>query len=129
MEAIVAVAILGVASVPLLVLQSQNARSVGRLENSAARIAAERVAADYLAVIDISDEREGVFDMGGGWSVSWRGVPVTEATNAVMSVGQQGRYSAQLVRITAFVQHADGRSFETEVYRTAAREQFPYRAF
>ena len=35
MEAIVAVAILGVASVPLLVLQSQNARSVIRLENSA----------------------------------------------------------------------------------------------
>lgn len=129
MEAIVAVAILGVASVPLLVLQSQNARSVGRLENSAARIAAGRVAADYLAIIDVSAQREGVFDIGGGWSVSWSGVPVTETTNAVMSVGQRGRYAAQLVRITAFAQHIDGRQFQTEVYRTATQEQFPYRAF
>ena len=129
MEAIVAVAILGIASVPLLVLQSQNARSVGRLESSAARIAAERVAADYLAVIDVSEQQEGVLDIGGGWSVSWSGVPVTAPTNAVMSVGQRGRYDAQLVRITAVVQHVDGRQFLTEVYRTTTREQFPYRAF
>lgn len=129
MEAIVAVAILGVASVPLLMLQSQNARSVGRLENSAARIAAERVAADYLAVLDISQQQEGQFDIGGGWAVAWQAVPVTETKNAVMSVGQRGRYAAQLMRINAFARHSDGREFQTEVYRTATREQFPYRAF
>ncbi|MEL6413887.1 MAG: prepilin-type N-terminal cleavage/methylation domain-containing protein [Pseudomonadota bacterium] len=127
MEAIVAVAILGVASVPLLVLQSQNARSVIRLENSASQILAERVAVDYLSMIDVTAEQAGNIDIGGGWQLSWRATSAADAADTVMGVGQQGRYAAQLVRITAVAIHSDGREFDTELFRTAFREQFPYR--
>lgn len=126
MEAIVAVAILGAASVPLLYLQSQNARSVVRLEDSAARIAAEKVAANYLHLLDLSATSEGQFDIGGGWAVAWRAVPVSEPTNSVMGVGLQGRYALQLVRISAVGRHLDGREFVSEVYRSVSQETFPY---
>lgn len=126
MEAIVAVAILGAASVPLLYLQSQNARSVVRLEESAARIAAEKVAVDYLHLMDLSKGGDGSFDIGGGWTVSWSAVPLSQSTDAVMGVGLVGRYSIQLVRISALGVHTDGREFVSEVYRSVAQETFPY---
>jgi hypothetical protein len=127
MEAIVAVAILGMASVPLLVLQSQNARSVIRLENSASRIAAERVSIDYLSIVDVAAAQAGDLDIGGGWILSWRAEPVRAAASTVQGVGDRGRYAAQLVRIVAVAVHSDGREFETEVYKAAHQEVFPYR--
>jgi hypothetical protein len=129
MEAIVAVAILGVASVPLLMLQSQNARSVMRLEASAARIAAESVAADYLLLLDLTSSTEGQVSIGGGWIVNWQASPVSDGKSAVIGVGMEGRYAAQLVRIDAIARHEDGREFSSEVFRSITIESLPYRAF
>lgn len=129
MEAIVAVAILGVASVPLLALQSQNARSVMRLEERAIRIAAEQVTADYLSVLDVSASRAGELMIGGGWQVSWQAVPASEAIASVIGIGQPGRYAAQLIRIDAIVRHEGGAQFETQMFRTAVQETFPYSPF
>ena len=128
MEAIVAVAILGAASVPLLYLQSQNARSVMRLETQATRITAEQVAAKYLSIIDLTVSQTGMIELGGGWTLTWQADPMSEAANAVMGVGGQSRYAAQLVRISAIGRNDEGREFAIEVYRTAVQETFPYRA-
>ena len=128
MEAIVAVAILGVSSVPLLMLQSQNARSVMRLETSAARIAAESVAAEYLLLLDLTASTDGQLSIGGGWIVNWQASPVSDGKNAVIGVGVEGRYGAQLVRIDAIGRHEDGREFSSQVFRSITRESLPYRA-
>lgn len=127
MEAIVAVALLGLASVPLLSLQSQNARAAIKLEERAATITVERVSLDYLSLIDLSNSGSGNLDVGGGWSITWQAVPATELATAVMSVGQEGRFAAQLVRVEGTVEHSSGQFFTIEVYRTDSRETFPYR--
>ena len=103
LEALVAIAILGIALVPLLSFQGQLTSGSLRLEARAQRLAAEQVAYDYLGLIDYSKQATGTLEIGDGWVLSWSSQPEGPLQPVRYGAGLSSRYSYQVLDISATI--------------------------
>jgi len=128
LETIIAIAILGIASVPLLTFQSQLVRNSIQLETSAETLTAREVSETYLSLLDLTQEQQGEFEIGGGWTVGWQATAKTAPTRSVLGAGYEGRYTAQVFELTANVTHTNGAGFEIRQFKVQTTEIAPFRS-
>ncbi len=103
-EALVAVAIMAVAILPLASLQGQVSRTAGRQQQVQLSLAAERSAMAVLRDLNMMEAPDGALDLGGGRVLRWQARPIssTAATNS-------GEFSVALYAVEAQVSDARGR--------------------
>lgn len=126
LETIAALAILSMALVPLLSLQSQLASGSARLERQAELVRATDVAETYLSLVNPSLTPEGVLDLGGNWQVSWQSEPMGPPERARFGIGLSSRYLSQPFRLEARLIHASGREFDMERMVLGIQESAPF---
>ena len=117
LETIAALAILAMALIPLLSLQSQLASGAARLERQAELNRATEVAYTYLALVNPMLAPEGKQNLGDGWQVSWISSPLGAPQPARFGIGRSSRYLSQPFQIDALLVSASGR--ETVIHRRA----------
>lgn len=83
-EALVAVAIMAAAILPLATLQGQVSRSAAQQQQMQTGLAAERNAMAVLRDANMMATPSGALDLGGGQTLRWRARPISSAvaTNA-----------------------------------------------
>ncbi|MEM7491938.1 MAG: type II secretion system protein [Pseudomonadota bacterium] len=126
LETLVAVAILGIALVPLLSFQSQLARNAIQIDRSTERLSVENVALSYLALIKDPTQPPQPIDMGGGWTLNWTARAVSQSDRAVAGTGARGRFEMQLYTVVGLAEHTDYPSVEAETLVLLERELFPF---
>ena len=101
LEALVAIALLAIALIPLLSFQSQIVNGSVRLETNAERLIAQASAYEYLSTIDYGVSPEGDMEIGGGWVLAWSTKPQGPLQPVRFGVGLSSRYAYQPVAVTA----------------------------
>lgn len=107
-EVLVAVALIAVAMLPLLELQSRLANSAVRLEMASEALTARRSASAFLALLNPMATPEGEERLGGA-VLSWTVTPLTAQTSTTTVGGEGGRHLVRLYRINAVIRFPDGR--------------------
>ncbi len=128
LETLVAIAVLGVASLPLLALQSQLARNSVQLVASASLLTVREVAQTYVSLLNDPSEGQGELDIGGGWKLTWTSEALTGPTDAVIGIGYRGRFQVQLFEVTAIIEHPSHPGFTLSRKLMRTLEIAPYRA-
>ncbi|MDZ7628373.1 MAG: prepilin-type N-terminal cleavage/methylation domain-containing protein [Parvularculaceae bacterium] len=108
-EALVAVALIAIAMLPLLELQGRLSRSALAIERAQTRLAARQAATAYISLINPMRAGEGEVQLGGAQLV-WRAVPLGPARTVYGADGTEGRFIAQLFQVEADIIFPDGRS-------------------
>lgn len=103
-EALIAVAIMAAAILPLASLQGQVSRSTAQQQQVQARLAAERSAMAVLRDANMMATPNGALDLGGGKVLRWQARPIssTIATNS-------GGFDVALYAVEAHVVDERGR--------------------
>lgn len=127
-EALVAIALVAVALVPLLELQGQMARSALAIERAERRLIARENAAAYLRLINPMRAISGEERLGDV-TLRWRADALTDERPIFDSVGQPGRFSAQLFRIDATLVFSDGRRESLELTQMGWKANGPGQPF
>lgn len=125
MEALVAVAIVAIAMVPLASLQGQVSRDAARQQSTQTRLAAERSALVLLRAVNPMQEPSGTRGLGGGVSLRWTAHAISETapTNA-------GGFNVALFTIDAEILDSEGASlarFSVDQVGWRAQTQRPAR--
>ncbi len=97
-EALVAVAIMAVAILPLATLQGQVSRTAGRWQQMQLSLAAERSAMAMLRDLNLMEAPEGALDLGGGRVLRWQARPISSAVAT-----NSGEFSVVLYAVEAQV--------------------------
>lgn len=126
LEAIVAVAVLGLAMVPLLALQVQTTQGALALERTVDTRIARDTALAYVRLIDPVAAPEGELDIGGGWKMRWKTASLAPERPAVAGRVDKGRYAVNRVHVTAEVTHESGRRTSVEAVIAGFRETEAY---
>lgn len=126
LEAIVALAILATAMLPLLTLQSQLTNAATRMEHQADLVEARAVAIAYLSLVDPVEQTAGDIQIGGGWVLDWQAVPIEDARRARFGNGLSSRYMVQPIQVGAVLQHASGRTAMLDTITLGIDEQLPF---
>ena len=128
LETIVAVAILAMAMMPLLTLQSQLASHTVRLEIQADRIQAKAVAKEYLLFVNPLVSPVGSQTLGGGWKLSWTSQPLAPAVPARFGIGLSSRYVTQTFLINATLVRNNNTSLTISRHALGILEIAPFRS-
>jgi hypothetical protein len=107
-EALVAVALIAVAMLPLLELQGRLSRSAIAIERAEERLAARRAASAYFSLVNPLRQSEGE-ELIGAVRLVWRAVALGPQRPVYGVDGAQGRFVAQLFRLEAQLHFPDGR--------------------
>lgn len=107
LEALAAVALLAVAFLPLLALQSQLARTALAIERAERVATAQKSAIALLRVINPAQTPRGAEPVGEA-TLSWTAEPFGEIRAVRDQNGGESRFVAQLYRIEAQLLFADG---------------------
>jgi general secretion pathway protein I len=102
-EALVAVAIIAIALLPLAALQGQVSRAAAQQQTLQLRLAAERNALAVLKEVNPMREGEGVRDLGGGRTLRWTAVPISET-----APNRAGGFEVALYRLEVQIADANG---------------------
>lgn len=108
LEALFAVAILAIAIAPILAVQTQATREMGRLEKARVQASAEQNALALLKEINPMAEPEGAREIGGGQVLSWRATPLSYVRRSIGRDAPNGDFDVALYRFDATVRAADG---------------------
>lgn len=100
-EALVGVAIVGVALVPLVEMQSQVARHYQRLAIQEEQLSAQRNALALLGDINIMAEPRGRRSLDEGRLLRWTATPLTPETRSLRFLGGEGEFDVALFRVQA----------------------------
>lgn len=104
-EALVAVAIVALAMLPLASLQGQVSRAAARQQQVQMRVSAEHNALALLRDLNIMTAPEGVRDLGAGLTLRWRAAPISRLVR-----GTSGEFDVTLFRVEASVEDANQRA-------------------
>ncbi len=126
LETIAALAILSMALIPILSLQSQLASGTARLDRQATRIRAIEVAESYLSIIDPYVTPEGSLNLGADWQMNWRSSTINTAQRARYGVGISSRYQSQLFLIDAQLISPSGRELALQRQAIGVLETAPF---
>ncbi len=124
LEALVAVAIIAAALLPLLALQGQLTRTVLAVERAGAGAEDMTSALSYLRTLNPTMKPEGTEQLGGA-VLSWTAQPVSEERPALDQGGGPGRFMMQLYDIDAAIAYDDGRRVEFSVRALGWRPTAP----
>lgn len=108
LEAIAAVALIAVAFLPLLALQSRLAQTALAVERAELNVRNGKNALAYLKSINPMLLPEGAETLGDA-ELRWRATPVSEPRAALDTGGAPGRFQVQLFDIEAIIDYPDGR--------------------
>lgn len=125
-EALVAIAILSAALIPILSFQSQQVSSALRLERQAERHEVEHVARAYIQLLDFESASEGKLTMGGGWTLVWSTTPISERREALYGLGLRSRFATQQLEVSAQLLRDGQREFDFQAEALAFYEIAPY---
>ncbi len=125
LEALLAIALLGIALIPLLSFQSQIARGAIRLEGRAGQLIAEQVAHQYLSTLDYNAQPEGNLDLGGGWELAWTAQPEVPLQPVRYGAGLPSRYVYQPVVVEADLSGQDGQQIAIKSMQLIVVELIP----
>jgi len=98
LEALVALALLAAALLPLYALQSSAGRAALAVERAHDRLALDRLAMNHLDPLNPALHQSGELAASGGF-VRWRAEPYGPSRPIVSVTGQAGRFRAQMYRI------------------------------
>lgn len=104
LEVIAAVAIIGIALVPIAALQTQLARSEARLAETHAQTTAVQNALSQLREVNPMLTPSGQRDLGGHTTLNWTSAPVSSVRQSVNPPG----FDVQLYRLTGEIRANDG---------------------
>lgn len=126
LEAIVALAILATAMLPLLTLQSQLTNAATRMEHQADLVEARTVAITYLSLVNPIEQTSGDIQIGGGWVLDWQAAPIEDASRARFGNGLSSRYMVQPFQVAAVLRHASGRTATLDTITLGIDEEQPF---
>lgn len=107
LEALVAIAILAAALLPLLELQSQFARTAAAIERTEQRITLEEMALAHISALNIDQTREGSIMTPQG-QIIWASKPAVESRFARGNAGSRARYLMTLYDIEVILRLKSG---------------------
>ncbi len=116
LEAIAAIALIAVAFLPLLALQSQLARTALSIERAERVVTARKSALALLRVTNPAQKPTGSEQVGEA-TLYWTAEPVGETRPVRDQSGGESRFVAQLYKVEARLSFADGQenTFEVDV--------------
>ena len=107
LEALVAIAILAAALLPLLELQNQFARTAAAIERTEQRIALEDMALAHISALNIDQTREGSILTPQG-QIIWASQPTVEPRYARDNGGGRSRYLMTLYDVEVILRLKSG---------------------
>ena len=116
-EVLVAVALIGVALLPLVVIQSQVAQSHARYQADYRRATLQKNALEILREMNPSKSPEGRFAMDDAHTLTWTSSQITEVTRSTDYPIGDGYYDVALYRVEVVIVSSEGQdklSFSTE---------------
>lgn len=125
LEAIVALALIAAAMIPLLAFQGQLTRTVFAVERTEDRVKDMTSALSYLRVINPSLKSEGEEQIGSA-ILTWTAQPISEERSVLDISGTPGRFLARLYDIDATLTYPDGRYTEFTVRTFGWRPIAPF---
>ncbi len=108
LEAIVAMAILAAALIPLLALQGQFLRTTEALERVEQRLDAEETALAHIGALNLVQSPTGTISAQSA-QISWQSRPLVPARKARGSNGFPSRYNITLYEVTVTLSYRGGR--------------------
>ncbi len=102
-EALVAVAIVALALVPLASLQGQVSRTVARQQETQVRLNAERNALALLREVNLADAPQASRELGAGQVLRWQAEAISPPTRS-----SSGEFDVTLYRLEATIADQDG---------------------
>lgn len=106
-EVLVAVAIVGLALVPLVSIQSQIARTHARYIETYERATDQRNALALLAELNPMADPRGARDLGGGAVLRWQSTALTPVKRSAGYPVDDGPFDVALYRVAAQIERAD----------------------
>lgn len=107
LEALVAMAILAGALLPLLALQGQFIRSVAQMDAVEERLSVQALLAAKIASTNLSDISEGSFDVEDV-TVNWSAAPLVAPRPVKNQGGQRSRFNVTYYSVTAILVQPTG---------------------
>ncbi len=120
LEAIAAIALIAIAFLPMMVLQSQLTRTAAAIERAERNTRNMSSALARLRVTNPMFEPDGVENLGEA-VFSWRSHPITEVRPVLDAGGGAGRFDMQLFDITATLDYGNGVKTEFTVRQVGWR--------
>ncbi len=109
LEAIIAIAILAIAFLPLLALQEQMARNTLSMERNQKVMAVKRSALAYVRAINPMRDPRGETNLGAA-IMRWDAIPVSEERPVVKPGGVKGRFVVRLYDVEVTLEFEDLRA-------------------
>lgn len=123
-EALVAVAVLAIAFLPLLALQSQAVRTAAAIERAGVRAEREASALVLLAEINPMHRPKGELDMGGALLI-WTSEPVSSRQPMLGPAAGPTRFDLQLYDVAAVIRDPSGRETPLSIRLLGWRARYP----
>lgn len=108
LEALVAIALLAAAFIPLLGMQSQFVQRIAAQERLQSRLSAQAALAARLEGINFQQHNAGQLS-GEGYVANWQAAPRGPVETSRLSTGEPARFSLQAYTVNITVSYTDGR--------------------
>jgi len=107
LEALVAIAVLAMALLPILALQGQFVKSVAAIERAESQLSLHQVISEHIRSLNISINSEGQFSTQGA-DIKWKASPIIEPRRIRGNGGMNSRYKITLYDVQISVKYASG---------------------
>ncbi|MDQ7018984.1 MAG: hypothetical protein Q9M33_07440 [Robiginitomaculum sp.] len=125
LEAIIAIAILAIAFLPLLALQEQMARTTVSLERNATIMEAKRSALAYVRTLNPMRDPRGELDLGLA-IMHWTSTPISKERLVSNKGGGEGRFIVALYNVEVTLTFEEKRTQVFNVHATGWRAKAAY---
>ena len=113
LEAMVAMAVLAGALLPLLALQGQFVRSVAQMDNTEQRLAVQSILSSTINSTNLMTVQEGAFNVSGV-QVVWKATPLVQNRAVKGYGGMRSRFNTAYYNVEATVTSPSGRVRQIE---------------
>ena len=125
LEAIIAIAILAIAFLPLLALQEQMTRTTISLERNAQFMEAKRSALAYVRSLNPMRDPRGDLDLGSA-IMHWTSTPISQERPVRGKAGEEGRFIVALYNVEVTLTFDTQRTQVFSVHATGWRAKAAY---
>lgn len=107
LEALVAIAVLAMALMPILALQGQFVKSVTAIERAQSQLSFQHVITEHIRSLNMSVNSEGQFSTQGA-DITWNARPIIEPRRIRTKAGVNSRYRITLYDVEINVKYTSG---------------------
>jgi general secretion pathway protein I len=125
LEAIIAIAILAIAFLPLLGLQTQMTRTTLALERNTQLMEAKRSALAYIQALNPMRDPQGNLDLGHA-QMHWNAVQISQERPAMKMGGTKGRFMVALYDVEVTLTFDTQRTQNFSVHATGWRSRWDF---